>query len=207
MKNPDTKYRCIGITGMPNAGKDACSRYLEKDFNYLTIRMSSVVVEEARKHLGREPTRADLQETGLKLREEYGFGVVARRVVDDWIPWMITNIERGLENEKRVFNPAKLRYVFNGIRSSEEVGVFKREYRGDFTLIAVCAGFKTRYERAKHRMRRGFDNFDIEQFEKLDSLELKLGLGNAIALADHFVVNEGTMDDLFIQLRKLVTIR
>jgi dephospho-CoA kinase len=196
--------RFVGLVGMPNAGKDICARFLEEKFNYLSIRMSSIVVEEARKRAGKEADRHQLQEIGAELRRQYGNGVIARRIVDDWVPWLITNVERAIENTSSILDLKKLHFVFNGVRSSGEVEVFRKEYGDSFLLIAVCSSFETRYKRAMIRKRLGFDNFDREHFRKLDNAELELGLGDAIGLADYYVINEGTTEEMLEQVRKIV---
>ena len=197
--------RFIGIVGMPNSGKDVCAQYLQENFGYLNIRMSSIVVEEAKKRAGaKEPDRSLLQEIGAELRRQHGNGVMAQRIVDDWIPWLLMNAQRALENQHDLFDPKKLHFVFNGVRSSEEVEVFRREFGDEFTLIAICASFETRYARAKLRNRIGFDNFDRQQFRKLDYADLGLGLGDALGLADSYIINEGSPEELLEQIRKIV---
>jgi len=204
MTQAEPKYRFIGIAGMPLSGKDTCAKHLEEKFGYLVINLSSVVTEELKKRLGRKPTRKDLQEMGLALREEEGRGAVAKRVIEDWIPWVVTNINRAVEAGGERWDSAKLKYVFNGIRSREEAERFRKEYGKDFSLISICASLKIRYERAKSRKREGFDTFDIDEFRELDVRELRLGLGDALAVADHYLLNEGTKDELIVQLRRIL---
>lgn len=196
--------RFVGIVGMPNAGKDICARFLEEKFNYLSIRMSAIVVEESRKRLGTDGDRHQLQEIGAELRRQYGNGVIARRIVDDWVPRLVANAERKIGKESGMLDPKSLHFVFNGVRSSEEVEVFRKEYGSSFCLIAVCSNFETRYKRAMIRRRVGFDNFDREHFRKLDNSELELGLGDALGLADFYVVNEGSIEEMLEQVRRIV---
>ena len=170
---------------MPNSGKDISAEYLQENFGYLSIRMSSIVVEEAKKRAGgKEPDRSLLQEIGAELRRQHGNGAIAQRIVDDWIPWLIMNAQRAQENQHSLFDPKKLHFIFNGVRSSGEVEVFRKEFGEEFTLMAICASFETRYARARLRNRIGFDNFDPQQFRKLDNSDLRLGLGDAIGMAD-----------------------
>jgi len=189
MTQTQPKYRYIGIVGMPLSGKDTCTEYLVENFDYSEIKMSAVVAEELKKRLGREPTRKDLQEMGLILRAEGGRGAVAKKIIEAWVP--------------RV-DPSKHRYIFNGIRSLEEVECFRKEYGEDFCLIAICASFKIRYNRAKYRKRAGFDTFGIDEFRELDLRELRLGLGEALAIADHYIVNEGTKEELISNLKRIL---
>jgi dephospho-CoA kinase len=205
MQDSNPKHRFIGFAGMPNAGKDLCTQYFEQNFGYLHIRMSSIVIKEAQKRFGNELTRSDIQETGLRLREQYGPGVIARRAVDSWLPRLIADKEKEMKDEAGRLRREELRCVFNGVRGENELQVFRKKYRSDFCLIAICASLKTRHERSKLRMRQGFDNFSLKGFEELDSVELTLGVGSAIALADYYVVNEGTKDELFSQLQKSAT--
>ena len=140
-----------------------------------TVVMGDVVREETRRR-NLEPTPENVGAVMLKLREEEGPAVVAKRC--------ISKIEGSRENV----------VVVDGVRSLEEVNEFKRHFP-NFTLIALHASPHTRFRRL-FRRRRSDDPSDRRTFEERDVRELGVGLGNVLALADYVVINEGTRDEL-----------
>ncbi len=165
--------RVIGVTGLPGSGKSVVAR-VAKNFEINVIRMGDVIRDEALKR------NADIGETAIKLREEYGKYVVAERCVEI--------IKESLyKNPKNKEN--NLKYIIEGIRSPEEVRIFKKNFRG-FKVIAVHSSPKIRFIRVKKR-KRSDDSDSFHEFKKRDNRELKFGIGNVIATSDFMIVNEG----------------
>jgi dephospho-CoA kinase len=163
----------IGVTGLPGSGKSVVAR-VAKNLEFDVIRMGDVIRDEAIKR------NADVGETAVKLREEYGKYVVAERCVE-----IIKESIHNTPNNK-VNN---LKYIIEGIRSPEEVKIFKRNFRG-FKVIAVHSNPNTRFMRVKKRKRYD-DSTSFHEFKKRDNRELKFGIGNVIANSNFMIVNEG----------------
>ena len=164
----------VGLTGMPGSGK-ATARELLREMGYATVVMGDVVREETKRR-NLEPTPENIGVVMLRLREEEGPEVVAKRC--------IPKIEAERANV----------VVVDGIRSPEEVNEFKRHFP-NFNLIAVHASPQTRFQRL-FRRRRSDDPKNWRTFRERDLRELSVGLGNVVAMADHMVVNEGTRAQL-----------
>jgi len=144
--------------------------------------MGDAVRAEARRR-GVEPTGEAMRKLMLELRAERGPAVVAELcfpLIDSSGP--LTLIE--------------------GIRSLHEVRAFEGRY-GRLILIAVHSSPRTRFERLRARGRPD-DPSDWEEFRKRDETELSVGVGSAIALADYIIVNEGTVEELKEEARKLL---
>jgi dephospho-CoA kinase len=142
--------------------------------------MGDVVREETLKRYGK--VTPDLMvKTSRDLREEHGEEVIALRT-----------IERVKPCEKVV--------VIDGVRSLREVEVFKRY--GSVITVAVHSSPKTRFERLLRRKRPG-DPSTYEEFYERDMTELRFGLGDVIALADHVVVNEGDIEEAKAKAREI----
>jgi len=163
----------IGVAGMPGAGK-ATVREIVAKAGYSVVVMGDEIREEAKRR-GLEPTPENIGMIMLKLREEEGPTVVARRC--------IPKIE---EAEGDV--------VVDGIRSLQEVREFKKHFPR-FSLIAIHASPETRFERLFLR-KRSDDPRGWKTFMDRDLRELSVGLGNVIATADYMIVNEGTITQL-----------
>jgi len=172
----------IGVAGMPGAGK-ATVRHIVQKIGYNVVVMGDIIREEAKRRK-MEPTPENLGWIMLKIREEEGPAVVAKRC-----------LPKIREAEEKVV-------VIDGIRSLHEVEEFKRHFPG-FTLIAIQASPETRFQRLFKR-RRSDDPKTWKTFIERDTRELSVGLGDVIATADHIIVNEGTKEQLKRNVRKIL---
>jgi len=172
----------VGVTGMPGAGK-AIVREIVQKMGYPVVVMGDEVREEAKRRKVK-PTPENLRMIMLKLREEEGPTVVAKRCV----PKM-------MKAEEKVV-------VVEGIRSLHEVEEFKKDFP-NFTLIAIHASPKTRFQRLFQR-KRSDDPKGWETFMERDLLEISVGIGSVIATADHMIINEGTKAQLERNTRKVL---
>ena len=73
----------------------------------------------------------------------------------------------------------------------KEVHEFKASFE-HFILVAIHASPKTRFIRLRDR-KRGDDPLNWTTFLERDNRELTVGLGNVIALADHLLINHGSI--------------
>lgn len=175
----------IGLTGKNGSGKTAVSEYLKsRGFEYYSL--SDEIREEIRRR-GLEITRDVLIEAGNELREKYGPGVLAERIL------------RNLGTDHN--------YVIDSIRNPHEVEVLRR--RSDFTLLALEADPTTRFERSRARGRESaaqtFQQFIEEETRELDSKNpTNQQLKATRQKADVVVNNNGTLEELHRQLDELL---
>jgi dephospho-CoA kinase len=162
----------IGVTGMAGSGKSIVVN-IAKEKNYDIIIMGDEVREEAKRR-NLEPTPENLGKIMLELRQTAGEAVMAKRC--------IPKIEKA----------AKPKAIVDGIRSLAEVEEFKKHFQ-NFELIAVYASPETRFKRVYRRMRSD-DSSDWKVFRERDMRELSVGLGNAISMAEHMIINEGAYE-------------
>ena len=162
----------IGVAGMAGAGKSVAVN-VAKENGYGIVVMGDVVREEAEKrHL--EPSPENLGKIMLELRQSEGASVIAKRCIP------------------KIENARESKIIVDGIRSLAEAEEFKR-YFTKFTLMAVHASPETRFERL-YRRQRSDDPKNWEIFHERDMRELSVGLGEAIAMAEHLIVNEGSLE-------------
>ena len=172
----------VGVAGMPGAGKATVKGMVER-LGYPVVVMGDEIREETgRRRL--KPTPENVGMVMLKLREEEGPAVVAKRCVP--------KIEK-LKGKV---------VIVDGIRSLHEVNEFKRHFP-NFTLIAIHASPETRFQRLFQR-KRGDDPEGWETFMERDLRELSVGLGSAIATADRMIINEGTKAQLDRRVREIL---
>ncbi|HML06290.1 MAG TPA: nucleoside monophosphate kinase [Methanobacterium sp.] len=161
----------IGVTGLPGSGKSVVAR-VANNLGINVIRMGDVIRNEA---LNRN---ADIGETAIKLRKEYGKYVVAQRCVE-----ILKDALNSPNDDKNI------KFLIEGIRSPAEVEIFKKHFDG-FKVIAVHSSPKTRFMRLKRR-KRSDDSASVSDFTGRDERELNFGIGNVIATSDYMIVNEG----------------
>jgi dephospho-CoA kinase len=157
-----------GLAGMPGAGKSVVVA-VAKANGYDVVVMGDVVREEATSR-GLKPDPENLGKIMLELRQKEGSNVIAKRC--------IPKIEKAKENK----------ILVDGIRSLSEVEEFKRHFP-KFTLIAIQASPETRFKRLYHRQRSD-DPANWEIFQERDRRESSVGLEQAIAAAEHTIINE-----------------
>ena len=122
----------VGIAGMPGAGKGVFRRTVQR-IGYPVVVMGNEVREEVKRR-NLKPTPENLGKIMLQLRESEGPAAVAKRC--------IPKLKRAKEGI----------VVIDGIRSLHEVEEFKKQFQ-NFTLIAIHASPKTRFQRLFRRRR------------------------------------------------------
>ncbi len=167
----------IGIVGLHGSGKTEVAKALAK-FDVPSVRMGDVVWGEIKRR-GQEINEASVAAVANELREREGLGAIAKRCVP-----LIESRGKG-----------KRAVVVDGIRGIAEVDEFRHSFGDSFHLLAIWVNERIRYSRIASRGRAD-DAMSLESFRKKDRRELSWGLGEALALADFIIVNEGTLDGL-----------
>ncbi len=163
----------IATTGMPGSGKGELSR-LFREAGYPVYVCGDVVRREAERR-GLPKDSRTLGGLMFALREEGGRAAIVRRLAPDVRS-----------------DPSRV-VVVEGIRNLEEVEELRREF--DVILVAVHSPPRLRYERLVARG-RGDDPRTPEEFRERDARELRVGVGDVIALSDLVIRNDGTLADL-----------
>ena len=165
----------IGITGRNCAGKDSVARALEKR-GFESHSLSDVLRVELRRR-GETVTRPALIALGNELRAAEGPATLARRV-------------QALMQTDRV--------ALVSVRNPAEVACLCAIDR--FVLWGVEAPVETRFDREVGRNRESVVR-TLEGFQDLEARENTKDpnaqqLDATLALADHVIVNDGTLEDL-----------
>ena len=176
----------IGITGPIASGKSVLVEMLvEKGFVY--HKLSEEVREEAKK-LGIAIERKALQDLGNAMREKYGNGYWAERL----IPKM----------------PAGKNYVIDGIRNPGEIDTLKKA--GSFVLIGVDAPIEKRLQWIVSR-NKDSDPKTVEEIKAIDARDRGVGestsgqqSGKCYEMADLYLHNEGTFEELSKKIAEML---
>jgi dephospho-CoA kinase len=165
--------KALVLTGMAGAGKTEFANYCTS-MDIPVFQMGDAVRTRV-KQLGLEPTGTNIGRVASVERLKYGSDIWARRTAK--------NVKNGDRN-----------CVIDGTRSEAEVAYFRHFFGMNAVVVNIYASSSIRYERLRSRGRSDTPMTKGE-FEERDRRELGWGLGNAIALADMVLGNEGTIDD------------
>ena len=164
----------VGLVGMAGSGKSVVVETAQQE-GYGVVVMGDIIRAETRKR-GLELNPKNIGAVMLDLRKKGGKGIIAEKCVP------------------RIARTESNRVMIDGLRSLHEANVFKQHFP-NFTLLAVHASPETRFCRLNRRQRSDDpDNWEI--FRERDMRELSVGLGNAIAMAEHIIINEGDKRDV-----------
>ncbi len=161
--------KLIVTVGMPGSGKDELIE-VAHSMGLATLKMGDLVRDETRRR-GLQLNNANVGRIASEERDKHGPGVWAQRA----LPKL-----------------TETRMLVDGCRSDSEVSVFRHNF-GDLFVLGIFASPETRYDRLSARRRS--DDVDLQDFYDRDRRELKWGIGNAFALADGMIVNEGTLEE------------
>jgi dCMP deaminase len=176
----------IGLTGKNAAGKGEVATFLkDKSFYYYSL---SDAIREALGHQKIPITRDALILTGNELRAKFGPDVLARRLMERLDP--------------------NRNYVIDSIRNPAEIQALKESKR--FVLLNIDASPQIRFERLQKRAREN-DPQTLEEFflkeeaEGRNLAEHKQNIESCQELADHTIVNDGTVEELHGKVQELVS--
>lgn len=174
----------LAICGMAGSGKTTAREYFQnKGFEYIKFGVTELVL----KKYG-EVTEALEKVERVALREEKGMGVMAQIAMP--------RLKQLLTSGKNV--------VIDNMYSWSEYKLLKEEFKDQFVTLAILANPELRYNRLLNRKEesgrsysstdevKGRDYSEIEAIEK----------GGPIAMADFYIVNEGSEEELAANIEK-----
>lgn len=178
--------KILAFVGLPGAGKStAVEHFTEKGHPKVYF---GGVVFDAMKEKGIEITPENERAFRVQFREEYGKNVVADRIV--------TQIQH-------LVAAGQHRIIADGIYTWSEYKVLKHAFPGELIVAAIVAPRSLRYHRLAHRPVRPFtesESYDRDMHE-IENLEK----GGPIAIADHYIINDGSEAELYEKLELLAS--
>jgi len=175
----------IGISGMPAAGKDTVSEYLEQKEGYNHISLSEIL-RGIVKAEGMEVNLENLTKAGNLLTREYNNHYLAQKAMQ--------RVRRGRNT------------VISSIRQPGEIEYLRS--RKDFYMVFVDADIKIRFERLKLRDREG-DSKTLKEFRQIEKKQLDgkdggMNLLECKKKSDFVLTNDGTMEEFIKKIKDLV---
>lgn len=173
--------KIVAFVGLTGSGKSSAVDYLTTR-GYPKVYFGGIVLD-AMTAAGLEHTQENEQPFREELREREGKDFVVKRIISQ-IHDLITAGQR--------------RIVADGLYTWTEYKALKREFPGELTTVAVVTPKHLRHHRLTQRLIRPLT--DIEANERDWSEIENLEKGGPIAIADHYIINNGDLDHFHEQI-------
>ena len=107
-------------------------------------------------------------------------------------------MKRAIQDIRKLVDAGQKKIIIDGLYTWSEYKLLRHEFPGQVTLIAIVAPKHLRYLRMQKRPERPMLPHEVNQ---RDTTEIEnLDKGGPIAIADHFIINDGSVDDLHEKL-------
>lgn len=177
--------KILAFVGMPGAGVSSSVSHITAK-GHPRIYTGGVVYDEMRAR-NIEITAESQKKFREEMRQEHGNQYF---------------IQKSVEQMNRLIEAGQRYLVLDGLYSWSEYKYLKREFPGELTVVAIVAPRKIRHRRLAQRPERPFTELEATQrdWAEIEYLEK----GGPIAIADHFIVNDGSLADLHDKLGEIV---
>ena len=177
--NKDIKI--VAFVGLAGSGKSVAVDYVTAK-GYPKVYFGGVVLD-AMTEAGLEHTQENEKPFREELRKREGNDFVAKRIIDQ-----IHNL----------ISAGQHRIVADGLYSWTEYKTLKHEFPGELSVVAIVAPKKLRHHRLLTRPIRPLTQAESDQrdWAEIENIEK----GGPIAIADHYVINDGDFERLYKQI-------
>lgn len=102
-----------------------------------------------------------------------------------------------------LFNAGQHRIIADGLYTWTEYKALKKEFPGEFTVVAVVTPKHIRHRRLLNRIIRPLTKTEADErdWAEIENLEK----GGPIAIADHYIMNDSSLENLHEQIDKTLT--
>ena len=177
--------KILAIVGLTGAGKSSVVEYLTSK-GYPKVHFGSVILN-ALKEEGLEPTLENEKMMREKLRQQQGEDVVVQRIIAQL---------------HHLIDAGQHHIIADGMGAWYAYRTLKHEFPGELTTVALTTPRHARHHRLTKRIDRPLTEVQADQRD-YDEIE-RLNKGGVIAIADYFVSNEGTVDELHEKIDDLL---
>lgn len=179
--------KIVAIVGMSGSGKSVAVDYLT-DRGVPKVYFGGMIYKEMERR-GIERTEDGESEKHFRemIRETEGKDWVVKQVIDE---------------THKLIEAGQKRIVLDGVYSWTEYKILKHEFPGELTFIAIVVPKKMRYKRVAIRPERPFNTQEIQERDRSEVENLEKG--GPIAMADYYVLNDGSIKDMHEDLAKIL---
>ena len=177
--------KIVAFVGLPGVGKSAAVDYITEK-GYPKVYFGGIIYA-AMNEAGIEITPESQQKFREEIRETEGKDFVVKRVV---------------KQTQELIEAGQHHIVLDGLYSWTEYKILKHEFPGELSVIAIVAPKRLRHRRLANRPERPFTQAEADQrdWSEIENLEK----GGPIAIADHYIMNDGDLEKLYKQVNEVL---
>lgn len=185
MTNPDSPVKIVAFVGLAGSGKSSAVDYLTEK-GYPKIYFGGILYK-AMEEAGIEITWESQQTFREEIREREGKDFIVKRAIKE---------ARGL------IDAGQKHIILDGLYTWSEYKILKHEFPGEITVIAIVTPKHLRKQRMANRPERPMTSEEVDQrdWAEIENIEK----GGPIAIADHFIHNEGSLEKLHAEIDKVL---
>lgn len=175
----DKDVKILAIVGMSGSGKSVVVDHLT-NLGLPKIYFGGMIYKEMEKR-GIERTADGESEKHFRemIRETEG---------KDWV------VRQVIESTKNLIAAGQKRIVLDGLYTWTEYKILKKEFPGQMTVLAVVVDKSIRHKRVAKRPERPFNAEEIQERDRSEVENLEKG--GPIAMADYYLLNNGSVEEL-----------
>lgn len=173
--------KIIALVGLAGSGKSSAVDYFtQKGIPKIYF---GGIIYQAMSEAGIEPTWDNQQVFREEIRAREGKDFVVKRVI------------AGIHN---LIQAGQKKIVLDGLYTWSEYKILKHEFPGQLSVIAIVTPKHLRYRRMMKRPERPMQPREVDKrdWSEIENLEK----GGPIAIADYFIINDGTLEELHQKL-------
>ena len=187
MSKSERDVKIIAVVGMSGSGKSVAVDYLTEK-GYPKVYFGGMIYKEMERR-GIERTKDG--ESEKKFREE-----IREKEGKDWV------VRQVIAETKNLIEAGQKRIVLDGVYSWTEYKILKQEFPGEVVFVAIVVPKKLRYKRVAERTERPFNRTEIIERERSEIENLEKG--GPIAMADWYIMNDGSVAEMHEQLKRIL---
>lgn len=183
--NTNPNIKIIAFVGLAGVGKSEAVNYITEK-GYPKVYFGGIIYG-AMNDAGIEITPESQQKFREEIRAREGKDFVVKRVI---------------KQVHDLINAGQERIILDGLYSWTEYKILKREFPGEMSVVAIVANKRLRHHRLNVRPERPFTN---EEANTRDWTEIEnLEKGGPIAIADHYIINNSSLENIHRQLDEIL---
>lgn len=182
----NSKTKILAIVGLTGSGKTtAVEHFTAKD--YPKVYFGGVILQ-AMKDQGIEINPENERVFREEFREKNGKDAVVKEII---------------QQIKDLVEAGQHRIIADGLYTWSEYKALKRAFPGELTVVATVTPRKSRYQRLSRRPVRPLTEEEarVRDWAEIENLEK----GGPIAIADHYVINDGNLESFHNKLNEITT--